>query len=84
MEDHEIRHNWPRYNRAQKKPKKRFGVYHYQNQVGARCLAVNKVTLQQGFIRDFYSHHDAVGWVARAVEAHNLNSVFLWFSRDAG
>ena len=79
LEDHEIRQYWPRYNRAQKQRRKRYGVYIYQNQSGESCLAVNQVTVQQGFIREFYSLHEAHSWLHKQVERFSLNPSFCGF-----
>lgn len=73
LEDHEIRHYWPAYNRAQKRPKRRFAVYAFYNQKGVASLAVNKITNQQGYLREFYSHHEATGWVYDQVLKYRLN-----------
>lgn len=72
LEDHEIRHYWPPYNRAQKKPKKKFAVYAFPNQKGIMSLAVNKITRQQGYLREFYSHHEAYTWLIQMVEKYQL------------
>ncbi len=72
LEDHEIRHYWPRYNRAQKKPKKKYAVYAFPNQKGILTLAVNKITGQQGFLREFYSQHEALGWLYEIVQKYEL------------
>lgn len=59
LEDHEIRHHWPKYNRAQKKPKKRFGLFSYKSVSGDWHLAVNQLTRQQGFVAEYYSLNEA-------------------------
>ncbi len=79
LEDHEIRQFWPQYNRAQKQRRRRYGVYTYQNQQGNTCLAVNQVTVQQGFIREFYSIHEAHSWLHRQVERFMLNPALCGF-----
>ena len=79
LEDNEIRHYWPRYNLAQKKPKKKFAVYSYYNQKGIATLAVNKITNQSGFLREFYTLHEAQAWVLQMVEKHQLDASYCGF-----
>lgn len=73
LEDHEIRHYWPAYNRAQKKPKNRFGVFHYKNQDGMYCLVVNRLQKQRGYLVDFYSLAEAQNWLLNQVKDFQLN-----------
>ena len=73
LEDHEIRHYWPRYNSAQKNPKRKFGLYMYQNQKGVWQLGINRVTRQQGFIMEFYSQFDAQNWLIEMIRKYQLN-----------
>ena len=79
LEDHEIRQHWPRYNRAQKKRRRRYGIYSYENQLGETCLAVNQVTVQRGFLREFYSIHEAHTWLHHQVERFSLNPALCGF-----
>lgn len=79
LEDHEIRQYWPKYNRAQKNPKVRFGVYAYQNRGGRWSLAVNKITTQQGYLMQFYSRHEAMSWVFDKVKEYGLEPAHCGF-----
>jgi len=73
LEDHEIRHYWPKYNLAQKNPKKRFGVFAYHNQKGEWCLAANRITGQNGYLAEFFSYHAALNWIFGKVQDYQLN-----------
>ncbi len=79
LEDNEIRQYWPKYNSAQKKPKKKFGVYAYQNQKGVNMLAVNQVTRQMGFIKEFFTLHEAQTWVMQMVHKYELDAAYCGF-----
>lgn len=79
LEDHEIRHYWPKYNRAQKNPKRKFAVYLFYNQKNVPSLAINKVTSQQGYIRDFHSNAQAQSWVLKQIEGYKLDSAKCGF-----
>lgn len=80
LEDHEIRHYWPLFNRAQKKPKNRFGVFAFKDGAGQWCMAVNKLQKQGGFLADFYSLQEAQTWLMHKVTAFNLNPHFCGFT----
>ena len=79
LEDHEIRHHWPKYNRAQKKPKRRFGVYLFYNQNNVPSLAINKITTQQGYLIDFHSNAQAQAWVLKKIEEYRLDAARCGF-----
>ena len=83
LEDHEIRQYWPVHNRAQKQRRRRFGIYAYENQLGETCLAVNQVSVQQGFIREFYSVHEAHNWLHKQVEQYALDPSLCGFPYQA-
>lgn len=80
LEDHEIRHYWPLFNRAQKKPKNRFGVFAFKDGAGQWCMAVNKLQKQGGFLADFYSLPEAQNWLMNKVMTFNLNPHFCGFT----
>lgn len=79
LEDHEIRHHWPKYNRAQKNPKRKFAVYLFHNQNDVPSLAINKITSQQGYIRDFHSNSQAQQWLLKQIENYELDSARCGF-----
>lgn len=73
LEDNEIRHFRPQFNRAQKRHRVSFGVFFYANQKGAYCLQVNKISGQHGFLRRFYHPDEARAYCAQVVQRYNLN-----------
>jgi DNA polymerase-3 subunit epsilon len=72
LEDEEIRKHWPEFNRAQKKPKIRFGVFPYKDQKGNNCLVVNRIGVQQNYWIDFYSLDNARTWLAKKAKDYQL------------
>jgi DNA polymerase-3 subunit epsilon len=62
-EDREIKHLWPKYNRAQKNPKRKFGVFHYSDREGKSRLAVQNMTASMTPIRSFSSTFKARQWL---------------------
>jgi DNA polymerase-3 subunit epsilon len=73
LEDHEIRHYWPKYNSAQKNPKKRFGVFAFQGQKGNWSMAANRITAQNGYLQEFHSYNEALVWMQEKVIRYTLN-----------
>lgn len=80
LEDHEIRHYWPIHNRAQKKPKNRFGIFAFKDGAGQWCMAINRLQKQGGFLADFYSLHEAQTWLMNKVLEFKLNPGFCGFT----
>lgn len=79
LEDHEIRKHWPPYNRAQKNPKLKFGVFAYRNQHNDWCLGVNRIVKQQAFIAKFHSLEKARAWLSEKVKEYGLNAGLCGF-----
>ncbi len=73
LEDHEIRHHWPKYNMAQKNPKKRFGIFAYQSQKGCWSLGINRITSQKGYLEEYFSHNEALNRMYDLVKQFELN-----------
>ncbi len=82
LEDHEIRRYWPPYNRAQKNPKLRFGVFAYRNQQNDWCLGINRIGGQQAFLAKFHSLEKARTWLAQEVEKGDLNPALCGFPKS--
>ncbi len=83
LEDHEIRHFWPRFNLAQKNPKKRFGVFAYRNQREEWSMAVNRISGQNGYLAEFFSYHQALDWVYSKMSEYRLNPHLCCFPGSA-
>lgn len=79
LEDHEIRHHWPKYNLAQKKPKKKFGLFTYKSVSGNWHLVVNRLSNQHGFVAEFYSQQEATSKALQLVKEFELNPSFCGF-----
>jgi DNA polymerase-3 subunit epsilon len=80
LEDHEIRHHWPKYNLAQKKPKKKFGLFTYKSVSGHWNLVVNQLVKQQGFIAEFYSLREAKARAVELIEGYKLQPRFCGYT----
>ena len=75
-EDHEIRHFWPKYNKAQKKPLKRFGVIAFQDVGGNWRLGVQQLRIGQKALISFHQYYSARQWIFELVEQYELSAQF--------
>lgn len=72
LEDHEIRKYWPQFNKAQKTPRRQFGIYRYEDQNGYYRLAVNKTNAGHGAVQSYGKMSDARNAIGRLVSSHAL------------
>lgn len=73
LEDHLIRNHWPPYNRAQKSPKNKYGVFHYVDRQGNNCLIANKQGPQQNALAHFFSLEKARSFIRELCEQYGLD-----------
>jgi len=73
LEDAEIKHRWPVYNRAQKHRILKYGVYSYYDQKNNPRLGINKVNNQLPFLVAFPSMSNARDWLFKKVEEYKLS-----------
>ncbi len=73
LEDQEIRKYWPAYNKAQKVPKRTYGLFRYQDGKGNERLAINKTHALTSALRSYYSHPSAVQDLYSIREQYQLN-----------
>lgn len=72
LEDHEIRKYWPQFNKAQKSPRRRFGIYRYEDQHGYYRLAVNKTSAGHAAVQSYGKMSDARNAIGKLITVHNL------------
>lgn len=72
LEDAEIKHHWPIYNRAQKSRNNKFGVFHYENQKGIGQLGITKIGNQVKPLKTFPSLSDTRNWLIKRIEEFEL------------
>lgn len=73
LEDAEIKHYWPEFNRSQKSQIVKFGVFHYQDQGGNLRLGVNKISGHYKGIMQFPTLSKARNWLLDKIEDYRLN-----------
>ena len=72
-EDHEIKQNWPKHNRAQKHPTFQYGVLPYRDQLGYTRWSIAKLSKGMNSIKKFSSANYGREWLfatAREFEIH--------------
>lgn len=72
-EDHEIRHHWPLFNKAQKEQNKIYNIVHYQDLLGNHRLAVQIGKKMAQALRYFFSMSAARSWLIKQVEDYGLH-----------
>lgn len=77
FEDQEIRKYWPEFNKAQKVPKRTYGLFNYKDGKGNQRLAVNKTYSLSSSIRSYYSHPAAIQDLYSIRDMYDLNPEYL-------
>ncbi|MCT4581012.1 MAG: exonuclease domain-containing protein [Flavobacteriales bacterium] len=72
LEDAEIKHYWPIYNRSQKSKVNKFGVFLYENQKGIAQLGITKIGNQVKPLKTFPSLSDTRNWLIKKIEEFEL------------
>jgi DNA polymerase-3 subunit epsilon len=72
LEDAEIKHYWPVYNRSQKSRVNKFGVFLYENQKGITQLGITKIGNQVKPLKTFPSLSDTRNWLIKRIEEFEL------------
>ncbi len=73
LESYEIKRLFPQFNKAQKYPSSKFGLYHYQDSRGFHRLSIGKVQRGHIPIRSFTSFDKARTFLIQFVKEHNLD-----------
>lgn len=71
-EDREIKHLWPKYNQAQKNPKRKFGVFLYNDREGRSRLAVQNMVSSMSPVKSFSSAFKARQWLYDFGETYDI------------
>jgi len=72
LESEKIRHYYPKFNRAQKRPTSAFQIIHYINQRGIIQLALQKIKGSRNSAATFYTRTEAVEALEDLCEKFNL------------
>jgi DNA polymerase-3 subunit epsilon len=76
MEDHEIRHYWPPWNEAQKKPNIKYGVVLYTDMAGRLRIAITKGVKLSNPVRLFHQYHHAADFIRNLVKSYSLHGAW--------
>lgn len=80
LEDAEIKHYWPEFNRAQKSQIQKFGVFHYEDQGGNWRLGINKINGHYKGIMQFPTLTKARNWLLDKIEDYGLSPAMCGMS----
>lgn len=72
-ESYEIKRLFPPYNRAQKFPSAKYGIYHYADGSGVNRMAIGKVQKGLKPVKSFPSHDKARSFLIQFVKQYDLN-----------
>ncbi|SDB34608.1 DNA polymerase-3 subunit epsilon [Flavobacteriaceae bacterium MAR_2010_188] len=72
MEDAAIKHHFPKYNRASKKPIKKYAIFSYEDRQGVLHLAFNNQKSIRNPIQYFYGIRDCRIYLEEVCEKYNL------------
>ena len=72
LEDTEIKHNWPVYNRSQKSRIDKFGIFIYEDRSNNKRLGINKTTNHSSFIKAFPTLSEARNWLIKKIDEFTL------------
>ncbi len=73
VEDHEIRQHWPKFNKAQKHPSKKFGVLEYSDQKGYLRWGIQQLRKGQSSIISFHSAASGREWLHQCSKQYLVN-----------
>jgi DNA polymerase III subunit epsilon len=76
LEDHEIRHYWPRLNSAQKNTSARFGIVIYRDHADNWRMSIAKSGKLHCFVAWFHQYHLAVEFIRDKVLQYSLNGLY--------
>lgn len=76
QEDHEIRHYWPKYNRAQKVFNKRFGVVIYRDMKDRWRMGIAQHGKTHCFEVYFHQYHLAEAYIQDKVDQYRLSGKY--------
>ncbi len=74
MEDAEIKHHWPIYNRTQKSKINKFGVFKYENQKNVVMLGITKIGNQVKPLKTFPSLSITKKWLLSKIDEFGLKA----------
>lgn len=79
----EIKHLWPKYNRALKRFESKFGLYHYEARNGYRYLAIGKLSKFQASVQEFNSSYQAMDLLRDLAERFQIDHRFCHYATPA-
>jgi len=84
LESSEIKHQYPKYNRAQKNKKEAFGLFSYEDQKGIIHLAFNRIKIAPNPIHSFYSLAECRNFIEKLCVEFNLCPKYCHLQTNIG
>jgi len=84
LESSEIKHQYPKYNRAQKNKKEAFGLFSYEDQKGIIHLAFNRIKIAPNRIHSFYSLAECRNFIEKLCIEFNLCPKYCHLQTNIG
>ena len=84
LESSEIKHQYPKYNRAQKNKKEAFGLFSYEDQKGIIHLAFNRIKIAPNPIHSFYSLAECRNFIEKLCLEFNLCPKYCHLQTNIG
>lgn len=73
LESAEIKRLWPKYNRSQKQPQQKYGLYVFEDARGYLRLAIEKKKKNLPALYHFNLHHEGVTMLRKLAEEFDIN-----------
>jgi DNA polymerase-3 subunit epsilon len=83
LESIEIKHQWPKFNAAQKNREEVYGIFRFEDQQGYLRLAINKVRSGEQPIRTFHYLTDGQSLIRKLIQQHTLCPKLCFLQRSS-
>jgi DNA polymerase-3 subunit epsilon len=83
LESIEIKHQWPKFNAAQKNREEVYGIFRFEDQQGYLRLAINKVRSGEQPIRTFHYLTDGQSLIRKLIQQHKLCPKLCFLQRSS-
>jgi DNA polymerase-3 subunit epsilon len=82
LESTEIKRIWPKYNKSQKQPQQKFGLYMFEDNKGYHRLAIDKKKKNIQSLYDFNLWHEGNTMLRKITEEFNLNKALCFLENS--
>jgi len=83
LESIEIKHQWPKFNAAQKKREDVYGIFTFEDQQGYLRIGINRVLSGEPPVRSFHYLTDGQALVRKLIQQHQLCPKLCFLQRSS-